>query len=384
MNNGARTTSAITERCDKLSQVDSCLASLYARAVDTEHALPAVKTVLLNLVVYAPDPRTADMATGHASQVLPARPCRAIIVESGSDASSPGAAVSVLCGISERGDRRLCGEVIHVHAARGGATGAVMPLLLADVPVYLWVLGDVPPQQEDFGDLLRVSSHLIVDSRRFSSLSAGMRAVDALRRADSGSRIVQDLAWVSLRDWREATAQHFDAPAVRRHLAEVTELEITCTCGPRAPLPDSPPLLFASWLLERLQLNIRSVFHSKDEGYRIDAASDDRSAIIRMLPRESDGQAGELTSVVVRCGRGGDAACFRTQRSSETELLLTEDCREVCLPPERVEIADQDDVALAVQALGQYRRDEAYEHALPVALDIIGRIELGDESGLRL
>lgn len=382
MSNGKAT--AITDRCDSLSGINSCLAGLYNRAVDTEHALPTVKALLLNLIVYAPDEAFAEDAMEHVARILPSVPCRAIIAEISSSMPAEVANVSVMCGISDRGDRRLCGEVINVHAVGGTVTGSAMPLLIPDVPVCLWVLGDIPPEKEDFRDLLRVSSHVIVDSRRFAELSRGMKALDWLRNADGGNRIVQDLAWVSLHPWREATAEHFDPPSVRGYLSRLKSIDVEYSGSNSGPYPESAPLLFAAWLAERTSLGLQKVFHSRDEGFVLDCSQDGNAVNLRIIPRDSHRAVGDLLSVRIDCHADEGTASFSTERISDSELALVEDCREVCLPPKNMQIGDADDAAFAIQALRSYGRDCVFELAMQVALKAIAQIELADESASTL
>jgi glucose-6-phosphate dehydrogenase assembly protein OpcA len=389
MSNGE---TAITEKVASLSKVDSCLAELYTRAIVREGAVPTAKAVMLNLVIYAADAGLADSASEHASRVLSSISCRTIIVDMSSGAQAEGASVSLICGISERGDKRLCGEVIRLYAASGSVTGAVMPLLIPDVPVYLWVHGEVPPEREDFADLLRVASHLIVDSRTGSETARNLRAIDRLSKAEvtitpgiipGGMRIVQDLGWISIQTWREATAQHFDAPAVRHCLAQIKEVNIRYSGAKDRSLPESPPLLFASWLMERTQTAPTEVFHSKDEGYRITARQDDNPVVLRLAPEDSELEIGRLLSVQIRCGEGETAAVFTTDAASATQLSLTEDCTDVCLPSKLIDVPDPNDAALATIALSSYRRDHVFARALEVALLIMSQAELADERSAR-
>ena len=377
--------SAITETCDSIPDIDACLSNLYDRLIENEQALPTVKALLLNLIIYAPDEAHAEAAMEHVSRVLPLVPCRAIIAEITSTWPSNGASVSVMCGISERGDRRLCGEVINVHAVKGTITGAVMPLLIADVPVCLWVLGDVPPDSDDFADLLRASSYVIVDSRKFSDMSRGFKAIDQMRSSNGINRTVQDLAWVSLHSWREATAEHFDPPSVRKYLSHIESLNISYSGSSLPPYPESPPLLFAAWFAERTGLSLHRVFHSRDEGFVLNV-SQDAGAAIRLVPGESHRAPGELTQVTISCRSDSETAVFSTERVSDAELVLAEECKEVCVPPKKVSVAPEDAAALVVQALEFRGRDWVYEDALANALRIIARIELADEhaSSLRL
>ena len=81
-----------------------------------------------------------DKAADAISETSGTHPCRAVIVRADDSADArPGATVSAVCGITKRGDRRLCGEIIRLRAPAGSdTTGMALPLLAPDVPFYLW------------------------------------------------------------------------------------------------------------------------------------------------------------------------------------------------------------------------------------------------------
>jgi len=377
----------IVGQCDSLSKVDSCLSDLYMRAVGEEAAAPTVKTVLFNLVVFATTEKIADRAMLDVTDILATHPCRAIVADvARSGKGEEGASVSVMCGITERGDRRLCGEIISLHAHNNGSAivGAVMPLLIPDIPVFLWIPGDVPRESEEFNDFVRASSHLIFDSRAFTDLGQGDKLVRRLGSADGSNRIVQDLAWISLMPWRELTAQHFDAPSTRPYLSRITQVTVRYASGERSDLPASAPLLLALWLMERTQMRFISAFRSRDQGFRIAAEQGDHDVELRFIPEVSGFGPGRLISVRIQCGTEEGSATFTTQGISENELTLTEECVGVCLPPKLLELPAQDESALAGQALDSYRRDRVFEQVLDVALAVIDYLEAADEKLLRL
>lgn len=371
--------STISQSCTSLKDVDLCLEDLYARAVQQEGAVPTLKTVLLNLVVYAADPSLEDVAEEKATRVLTKVVSRAIVVDRATSEHPGGANVSVVCGITDRGDKRLCGEVIRVHVSEGAMIGGVMPLLLADVPVYLWMLGDVATGHEGAADLLQVADHVIADSRGSTHIGHTFGGMEWLRRAYGGRRVVQDLAWVSVNDWREAIARHFDAPAARRRLADVAEINVRYAGPIDAPLPDSAPLLFGCWLIERLGFVIHGAFHSRDRGFRLDVARADHRATVRLVP-DGDAETRRLLSAAIKCG---DDAVFTTELVSDGRLKLTDEC-DGGRSESVAELADEDDVALVVRVLRAYRRDTVFERALDTALKAISQFQLADESSARI
>ena len=374
---------ALSEPVKNLDKLDSFLSELYSKAVEREGAVPTSRAVLLNLVIYATKTQLADEAFNSASKILSSVACRTILIDP-TAAKPETASVSLICGISERGDKRLCGEVIRLFAEDGPVAGMVLPLLIPDVPVVLWIYGDIPPDREDFADMLRVADYVMADSRTQGKTASNMRAIDRLSKIEGGKRIVRDLAWTSIQPWREATAQHFDPPSIRPYLQYLDKVTIRYSGPTDKALPESPPLLFASWLMERLQIVPSEVFHSKDEGYRITAAQENRSVTLSLIPQDLSLEVGRLAVVEISCSYAGRPGVFTTETTSPTQLTLTEDCRDICLPQKLMEISNLEAPALAASALGSYRRDRVFTQSLEMALQIISQAELADERSAKV
>jgi glucose-6-phosphate dehydrogenase assembly protein OpcA len=373
---------AVSESVKNLSSLDSRLTALYTQAIEQGGAVPTSKAVMLNLVIYAANTELADRAFENASQILSHLTGRTILVDLAAKKTQP-ASVSLICGISERGDKRLCGEVIRLYADGGPVSGMTLPLLIPNVPVYLWVYGEIHSEDADFIDLLRVADHVVVDSRISGKTAPNLRAIDRLSKIDEGRRSLRDLGWISIQDWREATAQHFDAPSLRRCLEQIAEVTVRYSGSDASSVPESAPLLFASWLMERLGIAPTEVFHSRDEGYRISARQDDRPVVVRLFPEPSKLRTGRLLSVTMNCGYNGKAGTFTTEAVSDTQLSLTEDCRDICLPKKVIEAPDIADAQLAAIALSSYRKDRVFMKSIGLALQILRQLELADEKSTR-
>lgn len=369
---------SISEPLAELSKVDSHLASLYRRAVGGEGpaAVPTVRTVLLNLVAYCRTEREADEAMEAIGEVLGSHPCRAIIIEAMAPvAGEPEDSVAVVCGITRRGDRRLCGEVIRIHAHEGTyeAVGSVMPLLVADVPVYLWILGETPDHDPQFDDLLRMSDTLIVDSRRFSDAETGFNRI-INSRISQPDCTVHDLAWISLQSWRELTAQHFDPPSMRPYLNHLTEIVVEYNSTARRGAPPMCALLYISWLINVLALQVSVVSSLPEGGYRIQARQEDNPVNILMMPGEASFAPCQIIASTIKCSADGDQASFTTYGSSDTELSMTEECKGICFPPRVLEMTAQSMSSLVAQALDTHKSDVLYERAIKVAVQIVGEL----------
>lgn len=376
-----------TDIVDDLSKIDDHLADLYRRAAGAGNAeafVPSVRTLLLNLIIYISKSDEMAEAVGNAAEVMGSHPCRAIIVNLG-EPSRPSATISAVCGITERGDRRLCGEIIELRAAGMGTeiVGIVMPLLAPDVPVFVWTPSDCPCAWAEFRAVADVADHVIIDSRRFPDLRAGLESIAPLCIGGAPDRTVQDLCWISLHPWRDLTAQHFDPPVARRYLARLTEIEVKFNTGERAGAPPAAALLMASWLIERTGMDTSRMRRDESGEFHIDARQEGRPVDIRLIPEDMGDAPGTLNSVTIRGGDESGTASFVTHRFSDTRISATEECAGVCFAPMVVEFPAQSAPSLVAEALDTYRKDQVYEDAMAVAIQILAEGSLIAKTDLK-
>lgn len=57
-----------------------------------------------------------------------------------------------------------------------------------------------------------------------------------------------------------------------------------------------------------------------------------------------------------------------------TEMVVTEECPGVCLPPQVLDVVPESDAALAARALDANRRDVVYEDVLKMASQVLKEI----------
>jgi glucose-6-phosphate dehydrogenase assembly protein OpcA len=87
----------------------------------------------------------------------------------------------------------------------------VVPLLMPEVPTYLWWPGQPLFGHRLFHRLLASADQLVIDSAQFQSPGDGL---NDLARLCSGRYGVNDINWARLKPWREIIAQFFDSPQV--------------------------------------------------------------------------------------------------------------------------------------------------------------------------
>jgi glucose-6-phosphate dehydrogenase assembly protein OpcA len=220
-------------------------------------AMPPSRTLLHTLVVAAPDHAAGDEARAVATALSPRQPARTIVIElaDGGGDDALNAAASLICVPQPNGRTQVAGELVTLVAAGPQAarrlTGALLPLLVTNVPAFLWWMQDSPVTHPLLRDLAPVLDRLIVDSFSFAPPAANQaRRLAELQQAVADPHflpILSDLAWTRLAPWRYATAQLFDAAATRPYLQQLRAGEVRYVAGPEALA-----LLFAGWLAERL------------------------------------------------------------------------------------------------------------------------------------
>ena len=190
------------------------------------------------------------------------------------------------------GGRQVCCEQITIQVqadAEAHVTGLVVPLLIPDLPVYLYwpdaLLGEHPPLLDA---LARSCDFVILDSARAGDPEAALRHLDELAtRVGPGPR-PRDLNWSRLTAWRDLLADIFEPPDRRPWLADLARVEVCAAAGLACDGPvvyPARPLLFAGWLIRRLGWRAEAM-RGADESVTIDL---DRA---RQLLIRLDGEGG--------------------------------------------------------------------------------------------
>ena len=146
--------------------------------------------------------------------------------------------------------KQVCSEEIAI-VAKGGHIDRVPPLvnalLIPDMPVALWWIGDLPTEHKDYvASMLRPADRMIFDSIFFDEPS-DLALVQRL--CTESTTQPADLNWARLEEWRLATATIFDPPHMRARLTSIRAVRVMSSV-------DDPnffgqliePLFYTSWL----------------------------------------------------------------------------------------------------------------------------------------
>src|SRR5919112_3007394 len=206
-------TQASTTQVTLAKGIDAAKLERELNAMWAEMSTPAgeggaagvVRACVLNLVVYAEGAAERAEVDDLLSEVVERHPCRAIVLaaERGADEARLEAFVSTRCQLSSRGSKRICGEQITIEAAGASvdtASSAVAPLLVPDVPVFLW-WRDIPHYDDRlFTRLAGMADRVVIDSASFDRPHEDLLRLAAL--LEGGRMRLSDLNWGRLTSWR--------------------------------------------------------------------------------------------------------------------------------------------------------------------------------------
>jgi glucose-6-phosphate dehydrogenase assembly protein OpcA len=324
----------LSDLWDPMTRTDDAEANV------TEKGLPHARTSVLNLIVTVEDAEAAERVVRTMMGLGVRHPSRAIVLvpEQTTEGDLLDASISAHCHETPGDEReRICYEQV-VLTVRGEAashlSGVVAPLLIHDLPTFVWWPGDPPLRNPIFDQLVEMGDRLIVDSSDFSDLLTGLRRLSTLRRRSG----VGDLSWGRQAWWQELSAQFFDAPRFRRYLPNLNRLHVryaVASAGgqpaaddevaPGCASPLAQALLYAGWIATRLGWRrARSV--EPLAGGRLRLQLEGRYEMVDLLiePVETDTvRPGELTSVRLRAFGEAGAAEFIIDRSGDEATVAT-------------------------------------------------------------
>ena len=127
---------------------------------------------------------------------------------------------------------------------------AVIPLILPELPVFLWWPGGSPFDEAFFKNLGESVDRLIVDSATFENPEGTLAKISSRLKGDWPNLACTDINWERLTLWREMTAQFFDGAMLRPYLDRIRRVNIEFAQSGRANRAQA--LLFAGWLASRL------------------------------------------------------------------------------------------------------------------------------------
>lgn len=228
------------------------------------------------------------------------------------------------------GGRQVCSEEVSIVAS-GERVHHIAPLvkalLLPDMPVAVWWLGDLPDVHHAYAEtLLDPADRWIVDSSQFNG-AADLELVS--RIAEQTTTAPADLNWARLEEWRAAAAALFDPPPMRERLKAIRRLRVF-TGGDGSFGANAEALLFAAWMAAQSGTEIAYDFERRGQEAGIAAVElqfGDSTATIRqerergVIVASADGVETVVDSITRSAARETEDLIVRLLKRPEADLV---------------------------------------------------------------
>src|SRR5215210_4326637 len=245
-----------------VEQVEEQLHGLWRDVADTAQRKVGGQAVMmaqvLNLIVHTESYSAANEYMKDIDQITGRHPGRVImtVADQADDQMPVQAWVSIHCQLPPTGGRQVCSEQVTVASGKESQRqlpAAVIPLLISDLPVFLWWPRGAPFDDNLFRQLADSLNRLIVDSATFENPEGALSRMSERLRSGWPHLSCTDMNWGRLTRWRELVAQFFDSAALRPYLDRITNVNIDVALAKEGgPMNRAQALLVAGWLASRL------------------------------------------------------------------------------------------------------------------------------------
>jgi glucose-6-phosphate dehydrogenase assembly protein OpcA len=335
-----------------VGQIERELAKLRTN----EDGTLALRSSVLNLIVVT-DEQSAPEITDSVSKLAGRHPARAVVFIADPEGEwNVDVGLSAYCNV-RGGGAQVCAEQVTIHAEGPPAMhleSLAGPLLVPDLPVFLWYPGEFSPRSVGFAAMADLADRIIVDSAASESHEACLREIAALTE-DPEMPAIGDLQWVGLSPWRSLLADAFDAPERVGHLQEIERAEVLY-----APGGENRALLLVGWLASALGWKPES-----SDGQNIEFTGPSGDIAVVISPDSPDARLRRIRLY-------SKEYSFQVSRHRALSDVRTTVMRGDELLAERTVHLGSFDLGVLVGEELRYRgRDEAYEGSLRKVVEVL-------------
>ena len=326
----------------------------------------ALRSSVLNLIVVT-DEESAEEITTSVSGLAGRYPARAVVLVADPDEGEPNVDVglSAFCHARSGGGAQVCAEQITIHAEGPPAEhleSLAGPLLVPDLPVFLWYPGAFSPRSPEFTAMAQLADRVILDSAGgpLEDHEACLRQISTLLE-DPATPAIGDLQWVGLSPWRSLLADTFGAPERAGELEKIERVEVLY-----APGGANRALLLVGWLASTLGWTPESTTRS-DGGQTVEFSGPSGGITVELSPDSPDAR-------LRRVRLYSEEYSFQVSRHRAVSDVRTTVMRGEDLLAERtVHIGSFDLGVLVGEEMGYRGHDEAYGAALRAAVEVLDK-----------
>lgn len=357
------------------------MQSAGASGVDEEGAV--LRARVLNLMVYVTSEEMLREVDGLLLDVAAAHPCRALLMFADADGEDKDIEmhVSSRCRIEGgAGGRHLCCEQVTLRASGRFAVelpSAAVPLLISDLPVFLWWHAAPHFEDELFRHLKNSADRVVIDSAAFPRPYEDLRRLASFLSGGRKEReSVSDLNWARLTAWRALVAGFYDAPEHREALSRVSRVRVEYIKPQSSDAIAPKALLLAGWLASRLGWRASDARAQEVDGAHLFALEKDGRAIVfEFAPSQHTAVAPGGLARVELMAESDPPVSFIVMRAGDSRDLKTQEATDADTRTTRVIAgADESQAGLLAAELAILCRDRIYEEAVAQAAAILNAI----------
>lgn len=345
-------------------------------------AVAVARAAVVNVVAIATREVHAERAARTIAQLARRHPSRAIVVLAD---PRPDAATEPhftlhrrrppSVGAGEIGDDATAYEQVFVRAhgdVSDRIASVVVPLLVPDLPVFLWWTGTPPIGRRHFEELVPLADRLVVDSADFARPEATLPELARACVVGAKRCGLTDLNWARLTPWRELVTQFFDVPRWRALIPRIDGVRVSFTVDADGrEIHPSQALLLIGWIAARLGWRPAGAIAPSEAGGLLFAMrrGDGGRVRIRVRPRFERGMGeGDLIGVRLEGERAGVRSELRIHCDGRRYARIGTQSDGQAEPERTVPLRPADTVALLEEELTILASDRVYEEALALLL----------------
>jgi glucose-6-phosphate dehydrogenase assembly protein OpcA len=250
------------------------------------------------------------------------------------------------------------------------------PLLLPELPTFLYWPGGTLVGSPLFEELLPIADRLIIDSSLLEEQEASLREIGRIVANQRGP-VVGDFAWRRLTPWRSLLAQFFDHPDALQELDRIEEVELIGRLpGRNGQSGLTATLLLAGWLASTLDWRAPGPMVRAKDGWRVTlrcgSGADEREVVLRIRLKAQIRSPGRILSVMLRSDDDApQPALFRVERVSRDMVRTYSEFGGRPPVARGVPAGIFNDSDLLSKELASLGRDTIYESALRCAVTLM-------------
>jgi glucose-6-phosphate dehydrogenase assembly protein OpcA len=358
-----------------VAAIEKELTTLWKRASEEEDG-GVVRASILNLLVYVPGDSDMGKLDEIMIDVTASHPCRAIVIIADHEAGPPvlTAQVTSRCTLPTPTSKQVCCEQVTITASESHldeVPSTLAPLLISDLPVYLWWRA-VPKRldKEMFGRLVELSDRVIIDSALFNDPAGDIVNMAAVLTETPRWTALSDLNWARLTAWRALIAGFYDVADYRPLLDQLNR--VTVEYAPAAAGAGQIParaLLLGGWLASRLGWRVKGSPAGPAVEFELTAGG--RKVTVEFVTTRRQIEPGHIALVTLATA-ADESALFSVRRSGDAQRIETA----VTLGEERKAqrvlgyegLNESELIGRELEILGH---DRVYEQAVLAAADLI-------------